>query len=437
MTLKTQSAAIGTMPGASAERTWSNELRRGRVPGPRLPQQTVVPADRGLSTKCVHAGGYEDPVTGAVVGTLFQTTTFRLSETAYNSFSQGITRDVPIYTRYGNPNQWCVQEKIATLEGAESSCVFASGMGAIFTTLLALTNRGGHIVSAYDVYGGTYDLLRELHQIGRSVTFVDPTSVAAIEGALRDETQILFFETLSNPLLKALPLPEVAALARKRKLLLVVDNTFLSPACCRPIAHGAHLVVHSCTKYLNGHSDLTAGVVSGSRKYVDRIWQQSLRVGGQLEPLACFLLERGLKTLDVRMQRQGENATRIAAFLAGHEQVARVHHPSLPDYGYRWVDSYCSDGGYGGLLSFEVRGGDEAALRMTDKLKVAALATSLGGVESLVSLPFNTSHSALTLKQRQQMGIRPGLVRFSAGIENAADLIADLDHALKEGAVQP
>jgi len=437
MTLKTQSSAIGSAPNPSAQRTWSNELRRGRVPGPRLPQQTVVPTDAGPSTVCVHAGGYEDPVTGAVAGTLFQTTTFRFSETSYSSFAQGITRDVPIYTRYGNPNQWAVQEKIAALEGAESACVSASGMAAIFTTLLSLTNHGGHIVSAYDVYGGTYDLLKEMHQMGRSVTFVDPTNIAAIEGAIREETQLLFFETLSNPLLKAVPLPQLAELARARKLLLVVDNTFLTPIFCRPIQYGPHvLVIHSCTKYLNGHSDLTAGVVSGSRKYIDRVWQQALRVGGQLEPIACYMLERGLKTLEIRMRRQAESAARVASFLAGHPRVTHVHHPSREKYAYRWVDDFCK-GGYGGLVSFEVQGGDEAALRMTERLRIATLATSLGGVESLVSLPFNTSHSALTVQQRQQMGIRPGLIRFSVGIENVEDLIADLGQALEEGGTQP
>jgi cystathionine beta-lyase/cystathionine gamma-synthase len=436
MPLRTQSGAVGTSPNPSSEKAWSNALLRGRVPGPRMPQQRVITGNAGLGTKCVHAGGYEDPVTGAVAGTIFQTTTFRFSERSYRSFAEGTTRDVPIYTRYGNPNQWCVQEKIAALEGAESACVFASGMGAIFTTLLSLTNSGGHVVSAHDVYGGTYDLLKELHQIGRTVSFVDPTRIDAIEGAVREETQVLFFETLSNPLLKAVPLVELGALARRKSLLLVVDNTFLTPAFCRPLEHGAHVVVHSCTKYLNGHSDLTSGVAAGSRKYIDRIWQQSLRVGAPLEPTACYMLERGLKTLELRMNRQSENAARIAAFLADHPGVVRVYHPSRPDYSYRWIEGYCK-GGYGGLLSFEVQGGDEAALRMTDRLRLATLATSLGGVESLVSLPFNTSHSSLTVKQRERMGIRPGLVRYSAGIENSADLIADLDHALRDGPATP
>lgn len=430
MTIRTQSKAIGTAPNPNPERRWSNELSRGRVPGPRLPQQRIVGDEAGFGTVCVHAGTYEDEATGAAAGTIFQTTTFRFSNNSYESFSQGITRDVPIYTRYGNPNQWVVQEKIATLERAESCCVMSSGMAAIFATLLAVTNRGGHIVSAYDVYGGTYDLLKEIHQLGRSVSFVEPTSISDIENAITKDTQVLYFETLSNPLLKAIPLDELGKLARSRNVLLVVDNTFLSPLYCTPITHGADLVIHSGTKYLNGHSDLVAGAVSGSRKYIDRIWQQSLRTGGTLDPTACFMFERGLKTLEVRMLRQTENAEGLAAFLDGHPCVSRVHYPTVKDYPYPWVEQYCK-GGYGGLLSFEVVGGDEAAMRLVERLRLPALATSLGGVESLVSLPFNTSHSALTLAQRTRIGIMPGLVRFSVGIEHLQDLVDDLDSALR------
>lgn len=431
MTMKTQSTAIGNVPGASAERKWSNELLRGRVPGPRLPQQKVIPTSMGKGTACVQAGGYEDPTTGAVIGTTFHSTTFYFSEASYQSFSQGVTRDVPIYGRYGSPNQWICQEKIATLEQAESALVFSSGMAAIYTTLLALTNRGGHIISAYDLYGGSYDLLKELHQVGRTVTFVEPTNVDQVRNAIREETQVLFFETLSNPLLKALPLRELAALAKEKKLLLVVDNTFLTPIFCQPLAEGADIVVHSCTKYLNGHSDVVAGVASGSRKYVDRIWQQGLRVGGQLDPFVCFLLERGLKTLHIRMERHAQNATEVATFLSEHPAVLTVHHPSVSSYEYKYLSEYCS--GFGGLLSFEVKGGDEAALRVSEAMRLPALATSLGGVESLVSLPFNTSHSALTLSQRREMGLKDGLVRLSIGIEEVQDLIEDLDMALAQG----
>jgi cystathionine beta-lyase/cystathionine gamma-synthase len=211
--------------------------------------------------------------------------------------------------------------------------------------------------------------------------------------------------------------------------LLVVDNTFLSPVCLRPLDHGAHLVIHSATKYLNGHSDVTAGVVSGPRKYVDRVWSQLLKFGGSLDALMCFLLERGLKTLALRMRQHSVNADALAGFLAGHPAVRAVHHPGRPDYPYPWLRELCAEG-WGGMVSFELEGGDEAALKLLDRLRLPVVATSLGGVESLVSLPFNTSHSFLTARQRLDVGIEPGLVRFSAGIEDTADLLADLDQAL-------
>lgn len=419
----------GQAPGAGPDRPWMHDLRRGRVPGPRLPHQRVVDG-LGPSTRSVHAGTHEDPVTGAVGTPVFQTSTFRFTEDTYQAFDQGHIRDVPIYGRYGSPNQWAVQEKIASLENAESALVFSSGMAAITTTLLALTNRGGHIVSSRDVYGGTYNLLREdMHQLGREVTFTDPTDIDAIRAAVRDNTQVLFFEALTNPLLKAAPLAELGRLARERNLLLVVDGTFLPPVCLRALDHGAHLVIHSATKYLGGHSDVTAGVAAGPRKYVDRVWSQLLKFGGSLDAMLCFLLERGLKTLALRMRQHHANAVALADFLADHPAVRRVHHPSRPDYPYPWLGEMCHDG-FGGMVSFELRGGDEAALKLLDRLRLPVVATSLGGVESLVSLPFNTSHSFLTERQRADVGIAPGLVRFSAGIEDTADLLADLAQAL-------
>lgn len=425
-----QHRALGNFPDANPDLAWSDELKRGRVPGPRLPAHKQVDPGLGDSTKCVHAGTFEDPSVGPVTTPIFQTTTFLFTGDTYAAFAQGNTRDVPLYTRYGNPTRWSVQEKIATLEGAESSLVFASGMSATFTVLLALSNRGGHIVSSRDVYGGTYSLLRDdMHQIGRSVSFVDGTSMESIAAHVRPETQILFLETLTNPLLKAAPLREVTAFARERGLLVVLDNTFVSPIFCKPISEGVDVVIHSCTKYLNGHADVTAGVASGSRKYIDRVWAQHLKVGGQLEPIVCYLLERGLKTLSLRMRQSQANVAAVLDMLVAHPNVVEVHHPLAPDYAYPWVHDYCR-GGYGGMISFEVAGGDEAALDMLTRLRVPAVATSLGGVESLVSLPFNTSHSMLTQGQREAVGIRPGLVRLSLGIEDTEDLVEDLRRAL-------
>jgi cystathionine beta-lyase/cystathionine gamma-synthase len=241
---------------------------------------------------------------------------------------------------------------------------------------------------------------------------------------------MLFFETLSNPLLKAIPLVELGELARENRLLLVVDNTFLTPILARPRLAGAHIVLHSCTKYMNGHSDLIAGVASGSRKYLDRVWAQMLKTGGHLDPAACLQLERGLKTLSLRMERHVFNADTLARHFAEHPEIAHVYHPSLSSYAYPWVRSYCPKG-FGGMLAFEVKGGDERALRFIDHLQIPKVATSLGGVESLISLPFNTSHSVLTQRQRTSMGIRPGLVRLSVGIEDVDDLKKDFDRALE------
>jgi len=304
-------------------------------------------------------------------------------------------------------------------------------MAAIATTIYALTNRGGHIISSYDVYGGTYNLLREdMHQSGRDVSFVEPTDLAQIEKAITPDTQMMIFEGLSNPLLKGLPIKGIAKIARKHDILLVIDNTFLTPIAYRPLDYDADVVIHSATKYLNGHSDMTAGVAAGSRKYMDRLWAQMLRLGGQLDPNSCFLLERGMKTLAIRMKAHSSNANAIATMLDKNKYIDKVYHPSLPDYEHKELKEIC-DGNYGGVVSFEVKGGDQAALKFLESLSLPQVATSLGGVESLVSMPFNTSHSSLTEKQRQLVGIRPGLVRLSVGIENVSDLIADIESALE------
>jgi cystathionine beta-lyase/cystathionine gamma-synthase len=422
--------AIGFEDGRSGDVEWFDDLARMRFAGPVSPHHRLLPRETSVETLAVHAGTYEDPVTGSVGTPIFQTSTFLLDDASYTAFSDGTIRDVPIYTRYGNPSQWAVQEKLAALEGGRSAIVTSSGMSAIATTIYALTNAGSHIISAYDVYGGTYNLLREdMPSAGREVTFVDGTDLDAVRAAIRPETQLLFFETLTNPLLKASRIDQLAEIAKAANALLVVDNTFLTPVNLRPLDLGADVVVHSATKYLGGHSDLTAGAVVGRRKFLDRIWSQVLRFGGTLEPLSCFLLERGLKTLVLRVRQQNANADQIARFLAGHAKVAAVHHPAADPARY---DELLSGPyhGFGGVVSFEVRGGDDAALAFLAKLSIPRVATSLGGVESLVSLPFNTSHSSLTTGQRASIGINPGLVRFSVGIENVDELVLDLSAAL-------
>ncbi|PCI41256.1 MAG: cystathionine beta-lyase [Rhodospirillaceae bacterium] len=417
-------------PGTDENLRWLDGLKRQRTRGPRSPHQNVLSGNEGFSTTCVHAGSYNDPETGAVGTPIFQSTTFHFSNETYDSFLEGFVRDIPTYTRYGNPGQWAVQEKIAALEGGESAVVFSSGMAAISTTIMALSNRGGHIISSHDLYGGSYALLRsDMHQIGRDVSFVDSLDVDLIRRTIRDETQIIFFEMVSNPLMKAVPLLELVELCREHNILLIIDNTFLTPISSRPLLLGVDIVIHSGTKYLNGHSDATCGFSVGSRKLIDRIWAQMLRLGGSLDPFACFLVERGMKTLNVRMNAHAEGARQVVVFLEAHEKVGAVYSPYSANYGSPWLHSYAKDIKCG-VLSFEVKGGNEAALKLLPELKYITSATSLGGVESLISLPFNTSHSTLTARQQMSIGIKPGLVRLSIGLESPDDLCADLAHAL-------
>ncbi|RMH01996.1 MAG: aminotransferase class I/II-fold pyridoxal phosphate-dependent enzyme [Planctomycetota bacterium] len=382
------------------------------------------------STRCVHAGGADDPATGAVVTPIHQSSTFLLDDDAYAAIAAGRGREGLIYTRYANPSQRAVQARIAALEGAEDALVFSSGLAAIAATLAALTEPGGHVLAARELYGGTLGLLRDqLPRWGRSAGFADLRDPAAAAAAIRPETAVLYVETISNPTLRVADLPALAAFARRHGLLLVVDNTFATPLGVRPLEHGADLVLHSASKYLNGHSDLIAGAVAGRRELIDRIWLQLKALGGCLDPHACFLLERGLKTLAVRLRAHAASAQAVAEALAEHPAVTRVLYPGLrshPDHVLARKLLAC----FGGMVSFVVDGGDEAALRLCRRLRLAKEATSLGGVETLVSLPFNTSHVALSAEERAAAGIPPGMVRLSVGIEDPPDLIADLVAAL-------
>lgn len=412
---------------------WIDDLDRTRRSGPAIGSEhrrSAGEIGQGLSTVAVHAGSQIDERTGAVGTPIYQATTFRLGEDQYRAFAQGYARDRFIYTRYGNPSQWAVQQKIAALEGAESALVFSSGMAAIATTLLALVDKGGHVVASNELYGGTYALLNgELPNLGMSASFVDPRDLAAIEAAITPATQVLFFEALTNPLLKVVDIDGVVAVARRHGLRVVIDATFATPVSLRPIDHGVDVVVHSATKYLNGHSDLIAGTAAGERKLIDQIWGRMLAFGGCLDPHGCFMLERGLKTLALRMRAQAETALVLARYLETSPHIRRVYYPFLESHeDYELAATQLRYGS--GVVSFEVKGGDRGALRLLQLLELPVEATSLGGIESLVSLPFNSSHSGFTTRQRAGMGINPGLVRFSVGIEDASDLIADLDRAL-------
>ena len=408
---------------------WFNDLKRKRGNGPSFGTDRYQ--EYSESTKSVHAGQYDDPKTGALGTPIFQCSTFYLTEASYEAIEEGRGRDEMIYSRYGNPSQWSVQEKLSSLENAESSIVFSSGMAAISSTLLAMLDKGSHVVSSRDIYGGTYNFLYEdLDKFGMSVTFTSPTDLKEIEAAIQENTKVLYFEALTNPLLKITPVKELVALGKKYNLRVVIDNTFLTPYNVKMLDLGVDVVVNSATKYLNGHSDLIGGTVSGSRKLVDRIWPQLLKNGGSMDPHACFLLERSLKTFALRMRTHNSNGLTLATYLENHPKIKRVYYPGLTSHSQHELAKKQLQGKNSGMISFEIEGGDVNAHALLSYLKLPKEATSLGGVESLISLPYNTSQASLTKDQQKAIGINDGLIRLSTGIEDIEDLISDFEQAI-------
>lgn len=378
----------------------------------------VDPKQHGPGTLCIHAGTYLDPATGGACTPIFTSSAYAFPNPANEN----------VYPRYFNtPNQQVVNRKVAALEKAEAAVVFGSGMAAISTVLLAHLKPGDHVIFQNDLYGGTVQLIHaELRRLGIDVSW--GANLTEFEAAIRPETRLLYVETPSNPLLRCLDLEAVAALGRQRGILTVVDNTFATPINQNPLTLGLDAVVHSATKYLNGHSDVNAGVVAGSSALVQRVMTAAVNLGGMLDAHACYQLERGMKTLALRMERHNQNALELARFLEGHPRVARVIYPGLESH----PDHALAKGqmrGFGGMLSFELRdpGGLDPVL---SKLKIVMPALSLGGVESLVCVPSRTSHRKVPLAERQRAGISDGLVRVSVGIEDASDLVRDFDEAL-------
>jgi cystathionine beta-lyase/cystathionine gamma-synthase len=360
---------------------------------------------------------------------VFHSTTFELDEDVYEDIVATGGKQTWWYSRLRNPTVDAVAARIAALEGGEDAVLFASGMAAITTAILALTPPGGRVVAASELYGDVLGLLRQtITEAGRTVRFVsldDPSAWRAeLVGA-----DTMYVETLSNPMLRVADLPVLAELAREAGAVTIIDSTFATPVNVRPLEHGFDAVVHSATKYLNGHSDLMAGAVVGSRGRLEPIRQLGVRLGGCLDPGAAARLEQGLKTLAIRVERQNENAEQIAGWLERHAEVEEVSYPMLDSHPDAALARLQLSGG-GGVVSFRVRGGDPRAASVMDSLMIVRQATSLGGVESLISAPHNTSHLSLTAAEREAVGIFPGTLRLSVGIEDVADLIADLDQAL-------
>ncbi len=376
-----------------------------------------------FATLCIHAGQSPDPSTGAIMTPVYLTSTYVQEAPAVHKGYD--------YSRTANPTRAALEGNLAALEGAAWGLAFSSGMGAA-NTVLNLLRTGDHVVSGNDVYGGTYRIFRRVYeQYGLTFTFVDPTVPGAVERALTPATRLVWLETPSNPLLRITDVAAAAAAARRRGARVVVDNTFATPALQRPLERGADLVLHSTTKYLGGHSDVVGGALLGNDPGLHarlKFFQNA--VGAVPGPLDCFLVLRGTKTLHLRMERHGANAARVASFLASDPRVARVHYPGLPSHpGHALAKRQMS--GFGGMVSFEVRGTLEAARRVASSTRLFALAESLGGVESLLDHPASMTHASIPAEERRRAGLADGLLRLSVGVEDAEDLLEDLDGALK------
>ena len=363
------------------------------------------------------------------VGTpIYQTSTFEVTD---NDEQQRVTTTDRYYTRWGNPTNTVAEEAVAAIEGVEAALTFASGMGAITTTILGLLKAGDHIVAQRDIYGGVTKFFSEwLPRVGIETTFVDTNDFGQYERAIRPNTRMLYLESPTNPSLRVVDLKKAAGLARERGLLSMIDSTFGTPINQHPAEYGIDLVMHSGTKYLSGHADLTCGVVCGRQELMDQLWETRTTLGNCMDPHAAWMLIRGLKTLAVRVGRQNENALRVAEFLGQHGKVRRVHYPFLKSHPEYAIARAQMSGG-GGVVTFEVEGTGQDARRVSEAMQLFTLATSLGSVESLVSIPVLTSHAMISAEQRAEMGVNEQMVRLSVGIESCEDLIADLERALE------
>lgn len=380
-----------------------------------------------FATNAVHSGTQH--IGDAVNTPIFQSSTYKLTDERYAGWAAGAQHTL-LYARLSTVNSDAVAQKLASLEGGEDAETFSSGMAAISTTLMAMLNQGDHIVASTDIYGGTYGLLtEEFPRFGISTTMADMRDTASYEAAIQPNTKILYIETLTNPVLKICDIEAMAEVAKRHNLLLIIDNTFASPWGCKPLTMGVDLVIHSTTKYLGGHSDILGGAVVGSKEHIAKIFMRKVHFGAAPDPHSCYLLERGMRTLDVRMPRICENAFTLATRLEQHDAIERVYHSQLeshPDYevGQRILPHGS------GMIAFVVKGGDEAALKFMRKLNLIYEATSLGGVESLIECPFNSSHMFVPEDVRVEAGVVPGFVRLSVGIEDAEDLWSDIEGAL-------
>lgn len=369
-------------------------------------------------TQSVHAGSTGDPQFKGIVTPIY-------TSSAYDYEDLPETQ----YPRYFNtPNQRSAAAKIAALENAEDGLIFSSGMAAILTSLLAFLKKGDHAVLQNDLYGGTFNaLVTEFPRYGIEYTLVDGSQPENFEKAIRKETKIIYIETPSNPTLKITDIKAVADIAKKHGLLTIIDNTFASPINQNPIDLGIDIVTHSGTKYIGGHSDLCCGAAVGSKENIKQVWNSAFHFGGSLDAHTCYLVERSLKTIVLRVRQQNENAMALANYLKSNTKISKVYYPGLTDHPNHLIAKAQMPGGFGGMLAFEVKGNADTFLK---KIKLIKRAISLGGVESTMAAPVKTSHAKMSAAERATIGVTDNLIRFSVGIEEVSDLIADIEQAL-------
>ena len=377
--------------------------------------------NKGVDTKCVHSGDLIDDRFKGATSPLFPSTAYDFID---------VNEDK--YPRYFNtPNQLALSKKIADLENSEDALLFGSGIAAIFSSLFSFVKSGDHVIFQSSIYGGTLNLvIKEFKKFNIKYSLVDSFDLKDYEKEIKSNTKIIFIESPSNPLLKLIDLKSVAELCKKNNLISIIDNTFSSPINQNPSDFGIDIIIHSATKYLGGHSDILAGALASNKKYIQTIKESSINYGGNLSDYTVWLLERSIKTLSLRVAKQNENALKVAKFLFEHQKVNSVNYPGLkshPDYEL----SLTQMKGFGGMLSFELNDLDEA-IKFTRKIKLIKSAMSLGGVESTICSPTLTSHSKISKREREKIGIFDGLLRFSVGIEDFEDIKNDLEQALSQ-----
>jgi methionine-gamma-lyase len=382
----------------------------------------------GINTKLVHAGERPSPDTSALAPPIYQTSSFAIDEI----LPSGIKRGKYVYSRLSNPTLTTLELKMAALEGGDAAVSFASGMGAVSAIMLTLLKCGDHLIADPVLYGSTYDLLKKgAPRLGFEVSFVDTSNPENVAEAVKDNTKLVFFETPANPTLKLVDIRKVAAIASEHRVKTIVDNTFLTPYYQKPLELGADIVVHSATKYLNGHGDALGGIVVSSYEEAVTIRKGVLRdMGAVLSPFNAFLILRGLRTLALRMERHTQNATELAAFLKEHEAVKQVLYPGFDQNLESNPNLKKQMAGFGGMLAFKIRGGVDSAVTFLNTLKLCTVAVSLGDTATLIEHPGLMTHAVILKEDREMLGITDDLIRLSAGLEDVADIKADLKQAL-------